>query len=283
MTPIASIVIPAHNEAAVIGRLLDTLPREIDGRPLQIIVACNGCKDNTADVARGHGVTVVDIETGSKIAALNAADEIAVAFPRLYIDADVVLTRKTIVDLVKALSEPGALSAAPPYNLDYRGDRPWVVRAYFEVWLHVMKHRSGYVGSGVYAVSREGRARFGRFPNVIADDTYVRNLFSRDERRVVDTDPTQVEAPRTLKALIRRRVRVNIGNLELVARGHWPKNAENAVPWWRAVLSRPRLIPAGIVYGAVNAVAQIKARRQRRSKQTIDWGQDSTTRSTSTV
>src|SRR5690349_20226188 len=92
---IASIVIPAHNEASVLGRLLATLPADVDGRRLEVIVACNGCTDNTAAIAREWGATVVDVTTASKIAALNAADEVAVTFPRLYVDADVVLTPKT--------------------------------------------------------------------------------------------------------------------------------------------------------------------------------------------
>ena len=41
--PVASVVIPAHNEAAVLGRLLDALATGLGGHALEIIVACNGC------------------------------------------------------------------------------------------------------------------------------------------------------------------------------------------------------------------------------------------------
>jgi len=283
--PVASIVIPAHNEASVIERLLDSLPTEVGGRGLEVIVACNGCTDDTAEIARRRGLKVVDIETPSKIAALNAADEIATAFPRLYIDADVVLTPKTVTDLIRTLGEPGVLCAAPPYRLQLDG-RPWTVRAYFSVWLQVMRVRAGYVGSGVYSVSEQGRKRFGKFPNVIADDTFVRNLFTRDERRIVDTDPTLVEAPFTLRALFRRKVRVTIGNMELRARaGDQPAAAaaEVGIPWWRVVLGRPTLIPAGVVYAFVNAAAHYAAHRQLRRKGSIDWARDGTTRSTPAV
>src|ERR1044071_1194081 len=83
---VASIVIPAHNEGAVIRRLLRSLPEVVDAGRLEVIVACNGCTDDTADIARRHGAKVVEISTPSKIAALNAADDIAVAYPRLYVD-----------------------------------------------------------------------------------------------------------------------------------------------------------------------------------------------------
>jgi glycosyltransferase involved in cell wall biosynthesis len=281
--PAATLIIPAHNEANVIGRLLDQLPTSVDGRPLQIIVACNGCTDRTAEVARRPGVTVLQVSKASKIAALNEADAIAEAFPRLYIDADLMLTQRTITDLVTELSRPGLFCAAPPYRLQIEG-RPWLVRAYFKVWLLAASLRDQYVGSGIYALSREGRARFERFPNVIADDTYVRNLFTGTERRVIATDPTTVEAPRTLAAVVRRKIRVNIGNLELAARpdGHNHRaNERSGKPWWRAVLSRPALIPAGIVYGAVNAWAALIARRRFRTVTGAhDWGRDDTTRTT---
>ena len=245
-------------------------------------MACNGCTDNTADVARIHGAAVIEVEAPSKISALNAGDDAAVAFPRLYVDADVVLTSKTITDLIQALSEPGTLCVAPPYQLELAG-RPWAVRAYFSVWLRLMALRNGHVGSGVYAVSERGRARFGRFPNVIADDTFVRNLYNRTERRVISTDPTIVQAPLTLRALLRRRIRVNIGNLQLSAHPEYralPGSVEAVIPWWRVVIASPQLMPASIIYAAVNSVAHIAAHRQVKGNGPVDWARDNTTRST---
>jgi glycosyltransferase involved in cell wall biosynthesis len=280
--PAASIVIPAHNEAGVIGRLLESLPREIDGRPLEIVVVCNGCTDDTAKVARRFGAKVVEIATPSKIAALNAADEVTVAFPRLYVDADVVLTKKAVLNVIKTLSEGKVSYATLPCHLDLEG-RPWTVRAYFDVWLRVMQLRVVDVGSGIYALSREGRARFDRFPNVIADDSFVRNLYTPTERLIVPTDPTIVEAPRTFQAVVRRRVRVVIGNMELAARRNRQPTgrAEVVIAWWRAVITQPRLIPAAAVYAVANTTAYFAARRQLNSRRSIDWGRDNTTRPTS--
>jgi len=278
--PVASVVIPAHNEAAVIGRLLVSLRPGLECGRLEVIVACNGCTDDTAAVARGLGATVVEVDTPSKIAALNAADDVAVTYPRLYVDADVVLTPKAVDDLVRALSDPATLCAAPPSQMDLEG-RPWSVRAYFAVWKAVMLAREGYVGSGVYGVSRIGRGRFGRFPNVIADDLFVRNSYTSAERRVVPTDATVVEAPRTLSALFRRRIRVCLGNSQLRTHPDFkslPGSREPSLSWWRVVLARPALIPASIVYAAVNAVARIAAYRQRGKTGPAAWGRDNTTR-----
>lgn len=280
----ATIIIPAHNEAAVIGRLLKALPGDIDGRPLQVIVSCNGCTDDTAGVALRNGALVVEVETPSKIAALNAGDAMAQAYPRLYVDADIEIAPGMVHDLVRALNQPGALCAAPPSRMEL-GGRPWLVSAYFCFWRQMMLARDGYVGAGVYALSREGRGRFEEFPNVVADDTFVRNLFSFNERQVVPTTPTVVQAPYTVRALFRRRVRVCIGNIQLAKRlleTSAPGLREDRVQWWRVAMTKPASIPHSLVYASFNALARMVAGHQLRRKGPVHWGRDDTTRSTST-
>ena len=72
------------------------------------MVACNGCTDRTADIARDRGARVVEVAGPSKIAALDAGDAAAVGFPRFYVDADVVLTGRAVLDVAAALAAPGA-------------------------------------------------------------------------------------------------------------------------------------------------------------------------------
>jgi glycosyltransferase involved in cell wall biosynthesis len=282
---VASVVIPAHNEAAVIGRLLTALRDGIDGRggvgQVEVIVACNGCTDDTAAVARDHGARVIETPVASKIAALNAADAAATAFPRLYVDADVTLTGQAVVDLARALASPtGPLCAAPPMAVEL-GGRPWAVRGFYDVWCRIPYLRDTHVGSGVFGLSEAGRRRFDEFPEVIGDDLFVRNLFGRAERRVVPTDPFVIQAPRTLQALVRRRVRIHAGNIEQASRPELaalPGARERSSPWWRAVVSRPWLAPQAVPYAAVNALAKLRARRLMRSSAEIGWGRDETTR-----
>jgi glycosyltransferase involved in cell wall biosynthesis len=276
----ASVVIPAHNEEAVIARLLSSLTDGLDGAALDVVVACNGCTDRTAEVAREHGARVVDVPVPSKIAALNAADALAQGFPRFYVDADVVLTGRAVLDVARALEEPGALAAAPPARLD-TADRPWTIRAFYRVWEAVQAANHMPAGSGVYAMSAAGRARFHRFPDVLADDLFARNVFSREERRAPATDAVVVEAPHTLGALLRRRTRVYAGNAQVAADpelSRLPGGREPRTPWWRVVARRPALVPAATVFVAVNGVAKLRARGLRRGGRPVAWGRDDTTR-----
>lgn len=277
---VASVVVPAHNEEAVIGRLLASIAGGLDGARVDVVVACNGCTDRTAEVARDLGARVVEVPEASKIAALNAGDAAARGFPRLYVDADVVLTGRAVRDLAACLAAPGALAAAAPVRLDTSG-RPRSVRAFFRVWEAVRAGDRAPAGSGVYAMSAEGRARFDRFPDVIADDLFAHNLFARDERQTPATDPVVVEPPRNLRSLLRRRTRVYIGNMQVAADpalAALPGAQDRGTAWWRVVLARPALAPAAVPYVAVNAVAKLRARRLARRAGPVAWGRDETTR-----
>src|SRR2546427_11486604 len=66
----AALIIPALDEEPVIGRTLDQVPH---GLYREIIVADNGSRDRTAEIARARGATVVfEPERGYGAACLRA-------------------------------------------------------------------------------------------------------------------------------------------------------------------------------------------------------------------
>jgi hypothetical protein len=58
-----------------------------------------------------------------------------------------------------------------------------LTRAYARVW-ESLPGVAEDVGSGCYGVSAAGRDRWGVFPNLLADDAYVRTRFAAEERVV---------------------------------------------------------------------------------------------------
>ena len=212
MNVIMSVVVPAHNESALIRRLVSRLA--VDDR-LEVVVVANGCTDDTADVARGISsrVTVVEIDEASKIAALNAGDQVATVWPRAYVDADVVVEPSALLAVGAALAG-GALVCSPALRVATSGSS-WAVRAYYRIWELTDYRRESHIGSGIYALSAEGRSRFTSFPPIIADDRFVQTRFAPSERVTLEEHHFEVEAPRDFRSLVHRQERIALGNLEL--------------------------------------------------------------------
>ncbi len=110
-----SVVIAAHNEEHLIGACLRAIADQDFSGDVQVVVSANGCTDHTAEVARQAGVEVVDRPDPGKTAALNAGDAVATSFPRIYLDADIILPRNALSSFTTLLG-PG--KAALPSSRD---------------------------------------------------------------------------------------------------------------------------------------------------------------------
>ncbi|WP_116347785.1 glycosyltransferase family A protein [Alkalilimnicola ehrlichii] len=110
----ASIIIPAHNEAAVIERTLRTVVPMLAEEDELILVA-NGCTDDTAGIARRYEpqVRVIETDVASKPHALNLGDQAARSFPRIYLDADIELKPEALPRLKAALQAETYLRPPP--------------------------------------------------------------------------------------------------------------------------------------------------------------------------
>jgi glycosyltransferase involved in cell wall biosynthesis len=263
---VVSVVIAAHNEAAVLGRCLDALLA--DG-PLDVTVVANGCTDGTAAVARARPeVRVIELPEASKPAALNAGDGAAVGFPRVYMDGDIVLPGEAIRRLAAGLD--GALAAVPRRRLVLTG-RPVLVRAYYAVHARLPVFANGLFGRGAIAISAAGRERFDRFPDVIADDLFLDSCFTAAEKRVVPEVAADVATPLRTRDLVRRLARVRAGNAALRAASTGVRPAART-SWLRdVVLRRPWLAPAAVCYVSLTLAAALLARQRSRA---TSWGRD---------
>lgn len=269
-----SVVIAAHNEAAVIGTCLDALLAP----DLDITVVANGCSDDTAAVAaRRPGVRVIDLPAPGKSAALNAGDAVAVGFPRVYLDADIPLTADDLRRLAAAFQEhPGVLATTARRVLDTSG-RPLLVKAHSAINGRLPVYHAALFGRGVSMLSAAGRARFGAFPEVVADDLFLDSLFTADERVEVPSVVARVATPRRTKDLVRRLARVRAGNATLrAAPATTGTRAQSNSGWLSVALPRPWLWPAAVAYVGLTVVASRAARGTD-----VGWGHDTSTRSPS--
>lgn len=255
------VVVPAHDEAAVIGRLLQALTAA--GPGLEVVVVANGCTDATAEVARAFpGVRVLETPVPSKMHALALGDRHASHFPRFYVDADVVISAADVAALAAALREPGVHAVGPERRLDLTASS-WMVRAYYSVWSQLPGVRRELYGRGVIGVDEVGHRRLAGWRDTMADDLVAAMSFAPEELRVVPTTEVIIRAPREYGDLLRRRVRAMTGNRRLARDPAAPplRGAGGGVPTLVALTRRdPRLLPAVAVFLATAVLARARAR-----------------------
>lgn len=288
MTAVMSVVVPAHDEETIIGRLLHSLVSSDAKGRLEIVVVANGCHDHTAAIAAAVSprIRVVQIAATSKVAALNAGDAAASVFPRAYVDADVEVCADALLAVASRLAGAGSPDAAnafvgaPELRVDTAG-ASLPVRQYYRVWECSRYRGSGHVGSGVYVLSKSGRARFDQFPDVIADDRFVQQLFAPEERATVDEYSFTVPAPRTFRALLNRATRIASGNRQLAV-AYPALAAGSPTPRFTALIKRvavrPSLWLALGTYCCGYAIPRLRARRLESVNQAPGWNRDDTTR-----
>ncbi|MFG1947724.1 glycosyltransferase [Nonomuraea sp. NPDC048826] len=218
MRPTVSVVIPAHDEAGVIGANLDALLAGTSPGEFDVIVVANACTDGTARAAARPGVRVLETSKPGKAGALRLGDAACRVFPRVYQDADVRLDAASVRALAAAASRPGVLACAPAPEWDLSGVGR-VVRRVHRVHDRLIAPHRALAGVGVYALAEEGHRRVFPLPEVISDDGYVDASFASAERVVVTGARSVVRPARTVRAHLARRVRVRQGNRELARLG----------------------------------------------------------------
>lgn len=264
MAAIASIIVPAHDEQGRIGATLRSVTADARRGEFDVVVVCNGCADATATEASDvPGVRVVEIPQASKSAALRAGDHSTAVFPRIYLDADVLLDTDTARELAAALTVTGAPIAGVPGRYDLSTSSA-LVQLFFEFRQRLPVFRDGIIGAGVYALSRSGRQHFGDWPDLLADDQFVYRLFAAHERVTLRDRHTIVEAPADVPSLVRRGIRVRRGNDEL-GRGvdDQPELPPPPAGLDRALLSSlrtPRGWLSAVVFGVITMLIRILTR-----------------------
>lgn len=230
-TPSMTLIVPAHNEAAVIAQKIANIvaldyPRE----KLTVVIACDGCTDDTPAIARAAAarycasldirVHVNEVNAG-KVAVLNA--EIAAA------QGDIVALSDS-----SAMLEPDALRAAaghfadagvgvvcPTYRLAAAGSEG--ERAYWAYQTRI-KADEAALGSpigahGAFYLFR--RKLWTPLPaDTINDDVILpMRIVAAGYRAVYDTGIAATEIEQTQPSQEwRRRVRIGAGNLQQVLR-----------------------------------------------------------------
>jgi hypothetical protein len=212
---------------------------------------------------------VIELEQGSKPAALNAGDEAATLWPRLYLDADIQISAAAALAVLDRLARGDVLAARPESRYDLDGSS-MLVRCYYRARQRIPKHNRAMWGAGAYGLNANGHQRIGAFPLVTGDDLYVDAQFDVGEKTVVATEPSVVKTPANLKNLLAIKRRSYRGNVQLSAERNQGIDTAGAVV--RAIRG-PRSALDAVVYLAVALAAR------RGFHETQVWERDESSRS----
>ena len=278
--PQATIIIPAHNEASVIGRCLESIYNTIKPGEFEVIVVCNGCTDDTAKVVttRFPIVKVLETPVASKIDALNYADAEARYFPRIYLDADLTVSADSLKALIRPLQDRKALTSCGRMEIDASRSNA-VVKAFYRVWQYNSYFEQGKFG-GLFSVSERGHARITPFPHVINDDELVRRKFCTFDRAYVENCSFTMTAPMTLEGLIKIRLRAIRGTVQIEKMGY-PNSDGTSLKRFSKFIARvtrkPSVWLSLPVYLMLSGYIRIKGMLNR-PKESDSWERDETSR-----
>jgi len=276
----ATIIIPAHNEAAVIRNCLDSIVNQTDVD--SIIVACNGCTDNTVETVNTHYANIdklicLDIKKPSKTNANNEAEKHVNTYPGFYINADTCLSDDAITNIITGMQEQKLELAAPTPIID-TSTSSWLVKQYYKIWLQLPYIKAGVIATCSFVVSEQGRKRFQQFPDVINDDGYIRCQFQAHEIGNVANSTIAIKAPRDVYSLIKIKTRARLGNMQLQRlqlcthppAKHYAKSFSHFLfsQHWYAALA----------YYSIAIIIRIRAQLQLRKLKDYKWEKDLSSR-----
>ncbi|MGV6810562.1 MAG: glycosyltransferase family 2 protein [bacterium] len=276
----ATVIIPAHNEATVIQDCLDSIIHQTNIN--KIIVACNGCTDNTANIVQknyGHlpQLICLDLSKPSKTHAINEAEKLAEHYPIFYIDADTQLSANAINTISTKMQQQGIELAAPMPNIDTRKSS-WLVKQYYTIWLSLPYIKAGVIATCSFVVSEQGRKRFEHFPDVINDDGFIRCQFQPHEIANIAGSGIDIQAPRDVFSLIKIKTRARLGNMQLTHLGLCTHPAPKAYSQsMRRMLFSTKFVPS-LVYYTIALLIRVRARLQWRKINQYKWEKDLSSR-----
>lgn len=162
--PVATLIIPAHDEEAVIAGTLEGLKAAVPAGTAILVVADN-CTDKTAQIAAGHGVRVVersDQANRGKGHALSFARSVLASDPTevvVIVDADCAIDRPSLVNLIVAAVRSGRPSQAINLLRPSPGAEPMVQISTFAFMLkNVVRQRGLHRLSGRVHLTGTGMA-----------------------------------------------------------------------------------------------------------------------------
>ena len=230
-TPTVSLIVAAHDERDVIGSWVEmALAIDYPADRLELVVACDGCTDDTAAVARAAGAhRVLELERGGKVAALNAAVAESEAEVLAFADANSRWSPEALRRLVAALGDRvGYVCGQVRFVAAEGGDNEEGLYWRYEMAVREMESALGGVTAGNGAINAVRREAYVELePTRGQDISFPFELAKRGWRSVYEPTALAVE-----------RMAPTIG-------GEFLRKRRMMAGAWNTILNTPMLSPRG--------------------------------------
>jgi len=225
-----TVLIPAYNEEKWIGHCIEAV-LEADYPSKEVIVIDDGSTDNTYEIASRYasrGVTVLRKPNGGKASALNygllfASGEIVVC-----VDADSIIGRETLKNIVKPFIDPHVVGVAG--NIKVVNQVNWLTKNQaleYLTQLNIMRRATSFFGAvqvmpGPLAAFRRVQAlQIGRYDKETLTEDFDITVKLQKAGGVIQAPSNAfayTEAPSKLSSLYRQRLRWYRGNTQVLLR-----------------------------------------------------------------
>ena len=245
--PTISVLVPAHNEAAVIDRTIESL-LALRPAPLEIIVIDDGSSDGTAAIASRYPVRVLHQAQAGKAHAFNRGIAEASGEVILAMDADTIVAADLLRHLLPHFCEPTVVAVAGNVKVGNRkGLLPRLQALEYIVSLNLDRRAQAVMGTITVVPGAAGAFRrsaldaIGGYPTdtLVEDaDLTMALLRTGGKIRYESRAIAYTEAPQTFKDVLRQRRRWAYGTVQVAAKhrtavtdGRSGRAGNVALPW----------------------------------------------------
>lgn len=229
MYPPISIIVPAYNEEKVLGATIEALLEADYPAPKEIIVVDDGSTDKTWEVAKRYepkGVKVFRKPNGGKHSAINFGLLFAKNPIIVTIDADTIIGRNALKELVKPFSDPEVVGVAGNVLVLNKVNFLTKCQALeYVLSINIVRRALDLFGTvpvvpGVLGAFRKSIIEsVGAYDSGILTEDFDITIKSLKAGKIVQAASKALaftEAPETLKDLYRQRLRWYRGNIQTI-------------------------------------------------------------------
>ena len=222
-----SVVIPAHNEARVIGKSLAAIGWA-DWDDVEVIVVDDGSTDGTAEIAAAFPVRVIRQPRTGKAGALNAGIAAASGEIIVVVDADTVLSPGFLTAMAPHFADPAVGAVAGNVKVGNRRSLlarlqalEYLISLNLDRRAQAQLNIISVVPGAAGAFRRAALLRVGGYPTdtLVEDADLTVTLLSAGWRIPYEAAAVAwTEAPERISAVVRQRRRWAYGTVQLLAK-----------------------------------------------------------------